>query len=766
MNKLTLFHFSALAGAALVAAGPSARAQSAGAAGPQQAQPGTALSEVIVTAQRRSQRLEEVPISVTAIAGKDLAKSGVTGLRDLQTIAPSFQLGQSGVFTQLSIRGITSEALGPGIENNIAVYVDGFYEPDSSALGSDFANVSDIEVLKGPQGTLYGRNATGGALLVDTYEPSATHPIIEASVGYGNLNDRRARAYVSVPITSTLSFGIGAYYRGNDGYIKNINGSNAAPFSETDIRAKLKWEPTDRLSFVLGQNYFYKSDPVVLAFSEQAYSPLGLPVGPLFTNQIGKISMDPNPIFTVQQEETTLRAKWITDYGTFTSHTSYTDERPHFDNDYDGSTLHIQEIPAIFERHTFIEQVDYDVKPFQTLEIQAGGMYFTDESSDNATIDLLVPPITTTFQTFEQGNTIMKTTAYAGYIDATWQVIPNVYVNGGVRYSDDKRTVSGYWITNLEEQFYLNLGVPQALSPDPYYPREAPTTTVSFPSTIPSATIRWEFLPRTDIYASYSQGFKSGTFNTVAITPGTLTAPVQPEHITAYEVGFKTAHGPFHFEAATYYYDYRNLQVNALGTDPFTHQILVTLTNAAAARIYGFEASGAWAVTPNFNLRAAFAYTHARYASFPNGSASIPTADAAQCAAAGEPTPCIISTTQNFTGRRIARAPDETANIGGDYTIPLSVGKVVLAGNGYYTSKYAPLSEAFDPATGKALYYDDGYFLANASVSYVRDHYTVGVYVNDIGNVRFPILNQSNNFGYYKVLSSPRTYGVKIDYAY
>jgi iron complex outermembrane receptor protein len=316
-----------------------------------------------------------VPISVTALSGKDLAKSGVRGVRDLQTVAPSFQMSGTGPFTQLAVRGITSTTLGPGIENNVAVYYDGFYEPDSPSLDADLTNITSVEVLKGPQGTLYGRNATGGALLVNTYEPSLSHPIIEAGAQYGNYNDHRIHAYVGVPLTSTIAFGVGANYHANDGYVKNIDGTNAALLSETEVRAKLKWDPISNLDIVIGHNYFYKSDPLMNTNYVVAYSPYGLPVGPLFTNKVDTISQNPNPVVTVQLQETTFKARWDSGFGVFTDHMSYTDERSEFDEDYDGTYLNIQQIPSAFERHTLIEQLDYEVKPTATLDIQAGAFY-------------------------------------------------------------------------------------------------------------------------------------------------------------------------------------------------------------------------------------------------------------------------------------------------------------------------------------------------------------------------------------------------------
>jgi iron complex outermembrane receptor protein len=654
--------------------------------------------------------------------------------------------------------------LGPGIENNIAVYVDGFYEPDSSALGSDFANVSDIQVLKGPQGTLYGRNATGGALLINTYEPSDEHPIIEAEAGYGNLNDRRFRTYLGVPITQGLSFGVGAYYRANNGYIRNIDGSWGAPFDDEELRLKLKWEPNSNLSFVLGYNYFHKSDPTANAWTVVKYSPFppAITGNPnVYTNKLDYISQSPNPHFTVRLDETTLRAIWKTDFGTFTSHTSYTSEYPFFNDDYDGTLLQFQQIPARFSRYTGLEQIDYDVKPISSLEIQAGAFYFEDTSKDNVGVFLYLPPLIPMFGLYEHNSVQMKTTAYAGYVDATWEPIDHLFLNAGVRYSEDKRTVRAWYD-------YL---VPPLPMFTPGYPTLAPETTASFPATTPRATIRYELAPQTNVYFSYAKGFKSGTFNTVATSTGTLTDPVQPEHVDAYEVGFKTAQGRYRLETAAYYYDYKDLQVNALGSDPITKQVLVTLKNAATAKIYGGEFSVAAEVTSNFNVRAGVAYTHARYASFPDGSSNIPVTNGAVTS--------IAAVIQDFSGLRIARAPDWTASMGADYTIPIGVGKLVPSANVYYSSEYAPLTEAYNGpysisgvnfpnagGNGNPYYYNSSYVIFNGVLDWVQDHYKLGFWCNNVGNKRYFLINQASTYGQYQTLSSPRTYGIRFSYTY
>jgi iron complex outermembrane receptor protein len=461
-----------------------------------------------------------------------------------------------------------------------------------------------------------------------------------------------------------------------------------------------------------------------------------------------------NPIFKVVENETTLRAKWMSPFGTFTSHTSYTDEKPFFAEQFDGTLFNFQYIPANFTRHTFNELFDYDVKPTSTLEILAGASYFHDLSDDNVAVYIngfpgpfVLPPAPyTSIPPLDRTSSAEITTAYAGYVDATWQVIDHLFLNAGVRYSNDQRTVSGYY-TYASPAATAVLG---AVTDAPIGPR----TSASFPSTTPRATIRYEFAPRSDVYFSYSQGFKSGAFNSLAQNQATLTKPVQPEHITAYEVGLKMASGIFHFETAAYYYDYRNLQVSIVGSGV---PVIVFLGNAATAKIYGYEASLTAAVTSNFNVRASLAYTHARYGSYPDASVEVPQANGFINQ---------VAATEDFSGKRIARAPDWTANLGGDYTIPLSVGSLVLSASAYYTSPYAPFTEAYNPANGKPYYYDKSYTLVNAAMNWIRGQYTLGVYANNIGNTRYATLNQTNGNGQSEVLSQPRTYGVRVSYAY
>lgn len=243
------------------------------------------VGDIIVTAQRRAERLEDVPAAIVAVTGESLQKSGVTRFQDLGNIATGVMIARTGTTSQPAIRGVTSLASAGGAEGNIGYYVDGFYIADLSFAGQDFVNIQNVQVLKGPQGSLYGRNATGGAILIETYDPSDRMEG-QFNVGYGTFNDVRASSYVSIPVTDKIAVSLSGYYRSNDGYIRDINnfraanftpanpfaqtvgeGRNSAPYENRSLLAKIKLQPTDDITIIAGYNSVFQEDARTLTYS-------------------------------------------------------------------------------------------------------------------------------------------------------------------------------------------------------------------------------------------------------------------------------------------------------------------------------------------------------------------------------------------------------------------------------------------------------------------------------------------------------------------
>ena len=166
--------------------------------------------DIIVTAQRRSERLEDIPASISVVTQEALQAVGITRFQDLGHSVPGLQIARTGIFSQPSIRGISTLIAGGGFENNIAFYMDGFYEPNPLATNGDLTNLKSVEVLKGPQGTLYGRNATGGAILVNTLDPTTT-PEGSFSAEYGRFNNLAFSGYLAGPIVPGVTASVAAY---------------------------------------------------------------------------------------------------------------------------------------------------------------------------------------------------------------------------------------------------------------------------------------------------------------------------------------------------------------------------------------------------------------------------------------------------------------------------------------------------------------------------------------------------------------------------
>ena len=182
---------------------------------------GLGSNDIIVTAQRRSEHLEDVPMAVVVVNQETLANAGVTSLRDLANVTSGYQLGAGGAFPQPAVRGVTTVINGT-FENNVAVYIDGLYQPVAGALNVDLPNVDSIQVLKGPQGALYGRNATGGALLLTTTMPTDTwHG--KADLTYARFDDKRAAANIAGPISDHFGVSLAGYVRRSDSYVRKAS---------------------------------------------------------------------------------------------------------------------------------------------------------------------------------------------------------------------------------------------------------------------------------------------------------------------------------------------------------------------------------------------------------------------------------------------------------------------------------------------------------------------------------------------------------------
>lgn len=729
-------------------------------------------SDIIVTAQRRAERLEDVPVSITALNREAMSSAGLKRIDEIQQVSTGVQINKGGVFTQPSVRGITTLTLGYGFENNVAVYVDGLYQADTITINQDLGTIDSIQVLKGPQGTLYGRNATGGAIVIETRAPSKTLTA-EFQGSYGRFNDTRTQGYVSGPLTEGIRFSLAVSNRRSDGYLIDIGADplstaddqKIAPLQNTAIRAKLELDLADAVVATLGYNHGFVRDdrpgyyvirnyPNYAATTVPLTCPNPLPAcagQPAYRASARDYVSSNGADSSAATDEFSGKIKIGTDLGDITSYTGYSRRHLHsvFDFDATKSQITFSRNDAIYN-YTLQQTIDYNIN-LERLNLVVGGFFYDDKERIGPGYSLTGASLSLLKTSFVN----LDTRAYALYVDATLQVGERIFITGGVRYSDEHRRI----------RYNEVAGLLAAVAPA--------DKAKSWNAFTPRAVIRYELAPRTNIYASFSKGFRSGVFNPSPAPTPDLALPVDPEKITAYEIGFKTVSGMFRLDTAAWYYDFRNLQVGVSIPNPTVPggALVQTIGNAKKAESYGMEAQITATPARDLNVRAGLAYIRARYKSFAN---AVGTGLDLETAISPATNVNVTGQVQDWSGQQMARAPSWTANFGADFSVDVGHGRLNVAGNLSYTSSYIVQNPSlFGPLAGAVLakkqrYRQSGYALANGQIGWTdaEGHLTIGAYVENLTGKRYTIINSGGAFGDYSQFNEPRTYGLRIGFKF
>ena len=628
-----------LAGMALPAAAHTAEAPAAGAAADD--------GEIVVTAQRRAERLVDVPISMTAVDGEALEGAGIIRMSDLDRAAPGLVFYVTASHASPTIRGVGSTLTGPGADNPVAVYVDGVYQSAASALLFEFDNISQIEVLRGPQGTLFGRNATGGAVRVTTQMPDFD-PRARATLSYGSYNDFTARLFGNTPLGENLAANIAIMYREADSYIENLHPDNEVHGpSILAFNPRLRWEPTNDLSITLTGLYADHRDDRYESFAPYLRPSPAYEADPtLEAPGPYEMNTDIPGIWDTHNEGLTLQADYHLDVGTISAITGWTSYEGILNYDANFAPTAGPYIEGHDRADTLSQEINFASEQMGRFSF-VSGLYFYHDLARRSQPIYAGP----------NGQTVpiagyaaeITTDAWAAYAEGTYDVTPDLHLTLGLRYSHEEK-----------EFDFVNLASLASGS-----------DSESWEEVTPRAVIRYELDDRSNVYASYSQGFKSGAFNPSAI-PSPTNQPVNPEYVDAYEVGYKTSQPNWRFSAAAFFSEYTDIQVN-IQLSPL---LGLAYQNAGAAEIYGVELEWGADLTDNFTVNAGAAWTHGEYTEFNNA----PISD-------GTNAPVIFG---DVSGNTTTRTPEFTANLGGTYTIPTSFGTLAATGNVAYNSGYYP----------------------------------------------------------------------------
>lgn len=381
--------------------------------------------EIVVTAQRREERSVDVPISITNIGSEQLAAANVDELSDIARVSPGVRFDFSSGFFQPTIRGVGTSNVTSGGGSNVGIYVDGFYSPNPLAADFDLLAVRSIQVLKGPQGTLFGRNTTGGAILVQTADPSE-ETAIEVRGSYGRFDEVKAQGYATFGLTEGVAIDIEGLYKSGDGWQRDVrSGKRVGAYQNTSVRAGLLLAPIDDVSILLRYQHSDVDDPTPLLSASWMDSDFG-PGQPSFavpgqyTYGGNEVAVGSVPQFFRSKSDIyqgTIRA----DLG-FANLTSYTQHRREdvntsTDLDYSGADLLQMGIPV--NNRTFSQELLFTSKGGARLQWTAGLFYFSNKDQYITTLDAAGNTPETRIRL---GGSSTTTKSYAAFVDLTYEL--------------------------------------------------------------------------------------------------------------------------------------------------------------------------------------------------------------------------------------------------------------------------------------------------------------------------------------------------------
>ncbi len=495
------------------AATPAPARQPAGGAtvGDAQATPGDArpdqgaLGDVVVTALRRESRAQRTALAITAVGGSDLRAREITSVENLAPSLPNVNFGKNVGFARIAIRGVGLDTTVAGQEGRVAYHLDGVYISRPSAAISSFFDVNRVEVVRGPQGTLYGRNATAGTVNVITNDPE------DRFGGYGRVTVGNYGTYnfegaITGPVSDTVSVRFAFQTNHHDGWGKGlVTGEDIDNEKDGGFRAKLKWKPSAAFDVVVSGDYFYESDQAFVYHYLGQGNPAVAPFGPRLG---GRVAPNPRDSYGEVPQINFRRfygvgavANLNLGFATLTSVTGYRDVNTDYDSDADGTDVNITNFRIVEQAQQFSEELRL-AGNIGTLKYLLGGYYFNEGIYGNVAFSPLRQlsnnPVLA--QGVDYRGTL-KTRAYAGFGQLDWEVVHGLTLSAGARYSYETKIID-------------HRGVVDTVTPyNPALPlnyRLFQADQVSFGSFTPRLGV--EFRVQRDIllYATYAKGFKSG----------------------------------------------------------------------------------------------------------------------------------------------------------------------------------------------------------------------------------------------------------------
>ncbi|MDB5481062.1 MAG: Iron complex outerrane recepter protein [Caulobacteraceae bacterium] len=707
------------------------------------------VSEVIVTAERRSERITEVPFSI-AVIGKDLLVKGrIQSAQDVLYQIPGGLWQQGDRLTPtIGLRGLTSLVTSPGLDIPVSMVIDDVVYPGPADFsGIDYYDVDHVEVLRGPQGTLFGRNTLAGAISVINAKPKFATDY-GASFSYGNYNYLRLEGFVNgvlVPdvLAGRLSIDLSDRI---DGFVKNqlIPGHDINNDKMTNGRAQLLWTPNADLKvlFFTDINYDWgRANPGKILFVPGQEPSLfaGLPSDP----DVVDLSTDPN--FHLFHATVGSRVDWNVAGGVLTNIFAYRTTHAHSFRDAVGAPGHELDLRVTQNDHQLTNETRFASDPAKRLNFVVGTFFLYENSFGEYNFHI-VPVPGTVLNAFLGNGPIdvanfgwYDTFSAAVFGQANFKITPKWILTAGARFTDDNK--SGHAMVIGDQNAFF------AVDPTPY----GAHVSKSWTAVTPMASLRFEPNPDANFYFTVSRGYQAGGFNSGESTRVALATAFQPEYAWNYELGTKLSlfDHRLQINADVFREDVTNLQVDVISFVSSSGT-----RNAATAVMRGIEADGSVKLTDRFDVTFNYAYLDDHYINYSTGSV-------------------------NNAGHVFAFTPKHSVTVGVDYALPLAnSGQLNLHGDFQYKSRIAAEDDNSVPRelTAKTQIY---YLNANVEYVFPNKSWSVSLWGKNLLDDLSPtgiyetavFYETLQEFGaghqsYEAFYNDPRTFGATIRYKY
>jgi iron complex outermembrane receptor protein len=590
---------------------------------------------VIVTAQKRAEDIQDVPIAVTALSGEALRDQHVTNVMDLNALAPSLQIktDDNAANPKIFIRGVGLNDFNPNTASAVAIYTDGVYIGSPLAQMSQFFDLDRAEVLRGPQGTLYGRNTTGGAINLVSRKPSDTWEG-DANLEYGTYSGVNVEAAVGGPIAHGLSFRAAGIYVNNDGYSLNrLTGNRGNDTDRGSARLSFVWKPSDTFDAQLQFRYGRSNGGSIWAYNRSLLPQTAAATGPdgfcapaFYTSgQCTDAAGYANTSTNLYQGDYHLEGRdkvetygasatltWNLGPASLVSVTGYDHADRDDIEDTDAGPTDIINARYRAKQWAASQELRLQSNGEGALKWVAGLYYAHDDLVSNSYYDIFRIANSGDVATdLPQGIGVFswpftqKTDSYAVFGQADYKFTPKLTATIGLRYSSDDKSFQ------YDSLYSSAVGGPTL--------PVIPTTDASknFGSLSGKLGVQYALTDDANLYASYNRGYKSGGFFGGQTTDPSSLRPYDDEVVNAYEVGAKSRFGQLlTANLSVFYYDYQNLQVYTLVVDPLTSLTLQNFTNASNAKIEGAELELTSQPIDGLTLRLAPSVLKATYENF------------------------------------------------------------------------------------------------------------------------------------------------------